>query len=55
MAKRLCSVAVDLEISGSILILGILSLTGPLPRVLGKKSHAFVFRNMVPIGICPIP
>ena len=34
MAEWLCSVAVDWGVSGSMLILGILSLPGPSPRVL---------------------
>ena len=34
VAERLCSKAVDWEVSGSILAMGILSLTGPSPRVL---------------------
>ena len=34
VAERLCSKAVDWEVSGSILAMGILSLTGPSPTVL---------------------
>ena len=34
VAERLWSKAVDWEVSGSILATGILSLTGPSPRVL---------------------
>ena len=49
VAERLCSKAVDWEVSGSILAMAILSLTGPLPRVIGKKPHAFVFCALVPL------
>ena len=49
MAKQLCSVAVDWKVSGSMLILGILSLTGPSPR---EEAYAFVFCALVPLNRC---
>ena len=44
MAERLCSVAVDWEVSGSI-------LTGPSPRVLNNWEEAsrLVFCTLVPL------